>query len=61
MGVDKIILEPGNGNDRPSKGDTVTIEYTGNLHESNTSDQFKRGSQCVHPGLHALGDGIDVL
>ncbi|KAF4553077.1 FKBP-type peptidyl-prolyl cis-trans isomerase-like protein 1 [Elsinoe fawcettii] len=34
MGVTKQTLKPGNGTDRPQAGDTVTMEYTGNLYDA---------------------------
>jgi len=33
MGVTRKVLTNGNGKDYPKKGDNVTIEYTGNLHD----------------------------
>ncbi|MCJ1354436.1 MAG: FK506-binding protein 2B [Icmadophila ericetorum] len=46
MGVTRKILKEGNGVDKPKKGDTVTIEYTGNLYdESKGSDKNYRGKQ----------------
>ena len=33
MGVEKKMVKQGNGVDRPKKGDTVTIKYTGNLYD----------------------------
>jgi FK506-binding protein 1 len=35
MGVTKKQISPGNGVDRPKKGDTITMEYTGNLYDQN--------------------------
>ncbi|KAL8793755.1 MAG: hypothetical protein Q9195_003697 [Heterodermia aff. obscurata] len=45
MGVDKVVLEEGNGVDKPSKGDEVTIEYTGNLYDEDQADNHYRGTQ----------------
>jgi len=33
MGVEKTVIKEGNGSDKPRKGDTVTMEYTGWLYE----------------------------
>ena len=46
MGVTKTVLEPGNGIDTPNKGDRVTIEYTGNLYDPNSEDEYRRGTVC---------------
>lgn len=46
MGVTRKIVTKGNGTDRPKKGDTVTIEYTGNLYdEAKGSKSDFRGKQ----------------
>lgn len=37
-------IKEGNGTDRAVKGDTVTIEYTGYLHDPNAKDN--RGTKC---------------
>ena len=58
MGVEKKILKPGNGTDRPSKGDEVTIEYTGNLYDANKADNDYRGTQCVTLLSLVLQQGI---
>ena len=29
MGVEKVIIRPGNGTDYPKKNDEVSVEYTG--------------------------------
>ncbi|KAK0315739.1 Fork head 1 [Friedmanniomyces endolithicus] len=34
MGVTKKMITPGNGTDKPKSGDTITMEYTGNLYAS---------------------------
>lgn len=34
MGVTRKVLQEGNGVDKPKKGDEVTIEYTGNLYDT---------------------------
>jgi FK506-binding protein 1 len=38
MGVTKTLLSPGNGTDKPQKGDSITMEYTGNLYDPNAQD-----------------------
>lgn len=35
MGVTKTMISPGNGVDKPQKGDKITMEYTGNLYDPN--------------------------
>ena len=46
MGVTRKIVTKGNGTDKPKKGDTVTIEYTGNLYdETKGSKNDFRGKQ----------------
>jgi FK506-binding protein 1 len=45
MGVTRKILKPGNGADKPKKGDEVTIEYTGNLYDEKFADNDYRGKQ----------------
>lgn len=42
MGVTKNLIKSGNGTDRPKKGDTVTMEYTGWIYENGG-----KGNQCV--------------
>jgi len=43
MGVEKQLLQDGNGVDKPKKGDEVTIEYTGWLYDANKAQH--RGNQ----------------
>jgi FK506-binding protein 1 len=38
MGVTKKLISPGNGQDKPKKGDSITMEYTGNLYDQNAAD-----------------------
>ncbi|KAL9128198.1 MAG: hypothetical protein Q9217_003071 [Psora testacea] len=46
MGVTKTVLGEGNGQDYPKKGDTVTIEYTGNLYDhKEPATNHHRGTQ----------------
>lgn len=45
MGVEKKLIKEGNGSDRPKKGDQVTMEYTGWLHDTSAADN--KGSQYV--------------
>ncbi|KAI9828471.1 MAG: FK506 binding protein proline rotamase rapamycin-binding protein [Phylliscum demangeonii] len=43
MGVTKHVLREGNHSDRPRKGDSVTIEYTGYLYDG--AKDNKKGKQ----------------
>ncbi|KAL9625769.1 MAG: hypothetical protein Q9160_000089 [Pyrenula sp. 1 TL-2023] len=43
MGVNKQTVSPGNGTDRPKKGDSITMEYTGFLYDANAPQN--RGKQ----------------
>ena len=45
MGVNKKTITPGNGVDRPQKGDTVTMEYTGWLYDASLPDNDYKGKQ----------------
>ncbi|KAL9586412.1 MAG: hypothetical protein Q9212_000926 [Teloschistes hypoglaucus] len=45
MGVTRKVLKEGNGKTYPNKGDNVTIEYTGNLHDEEKADNDYRGKQ----------------
>lgn len=38
MGVTKKMISPGNGVDKAKTGDTITMEYTGNLQDTNAPD-----------------------
>lgn len=49
MGVTKEQLSPGNGTDKPKQGDTITMEYTGNLYDDSASN--KKGKQCGEPHI----------
>lgn len=49
MGVQREVLQAGNGNDKPKSGDMVTIEYTGNLHDDEAPN--RKGKQCVISSL----------
>jgi len=44
VGVIKEVLKPGNGVDRPKKGDNVAMEYTGWLYDSSIPGDH-RGAQ----------------
>lgn len=46
MGVTKQMITPGNGTDKPKAGDTITMEYTGNLYDEKAEN--KKGNQCVN-------------
>lgn len=37
MGVTKTVISPGDGVTKAQKGDTITMEYTGNLHDPNAA------------------------
>lgn len=45
MGVTKQLIKEGNGT-KPKAGDTITMEYTGNLQDANGG----KGKQYVMPG-----------
>ncbi|KAK3112088.1 hypothetical protein LTR53_012003 [Teratosphaeriaceae sp. CCFEE 6253] len=47
MGVTKKVLSEGNGVDKAKKGDTITMEYTGNLQDTSKSDG--KGKQYDQP------------
>ncbi|KAI9678218.1 MAG: FK506 binding protein proline rotamase rapamycin-binding protein [Caeruleum heppii] len=69
MGVEKLIRKPGNGADYPSRGDNVTIEYTGYLLDP--SKQGKKGEEFdssvnrgdfvtqIGQGMVIKGEGAD--
>jgi len=38
MGVTKQMITPGNGTDKAKAGDTITMEYTGNLYDANAAN-----------------------
>ncbi|KAI9799370.1 MAG: FK506 binding protein proline rotamase rapamycin-binding protein [Piccolia ochrophora] len=48
MGVEKKLRSQGNGTDYPKKGDTVTIEYTGNIYDNTKADL--KGTQEEYTG-----------
>lgn len=43
--LQKEVLVPGNGTDKPKAGDTVTMEYTGWLYDPGQPND--RGKVCV--------------
>ena len=48
MDVSKRVIKEGNGTDKPSKGDQVIIEYTGNLYDPSVGPEKDfRGEQYV--------------
>lgn len=49
MGVTKNTLKPGNGQDFPRKGDSVSIHYTGCLYDESKAGegQHNMGTQLV--------------
>ena len=48
MGVTKEQISPGNGTDKAQKGDTITMEYTGNLYDPNAANKKGKQSVCLH-------------
>ena len=47
MGVTKKLISQGNGVDKPKKGDTITMEYTGNLYDQNAPEnKGKQYARC---------------
>ncbi len=50
MGVDRKVIQEGNGKDYPKPGDNVTIEYTGNLWDPHATPH-NQGKQFVPPTL----------
>jgi len=45
MGVQRTLVKHGNGTDKPKKGDEVTIEYTGWLHDEAQASKGYRGKK----------------
>jgi len=45
MGVTRTVSANGNQQDKPKKGDEVTIEYTGWLYDVNKADNGYRGDK----------------
>ena len=54
MGVEKTLISEGDGTTKPQKGDTVSMEYTGWLHDTSKPDN--KGKQYVTtislPSMH---------
>lgn len=46
MGVTKKVIKQGNG-DKPKAGDTITMEYTGNLYDEKQAANDYKGKQFV--------------
>lgn len=44
-GLDKKLVKEGNQSDYPKPGDTVTMEYTGWLHDPSKADNQYRGNK----------------
>ena len=69
MGVTKTLISPGNGQDKPKKGDSITMEYTGNLYDANApggkGKQFDssvgRGDFNTKIGVGQLIKGMHAL
>ncbi|KAF2489107.1 peptidyl-prolyl cis-trans isomerase [Lophium mytilinum] len=60
MGVEKVILSEGNGVNFPSKGDTVTMEYTGWIYDPTaTNSKGKQFDSSLGRGdlVTAIGEG----
>ncbi|KAI4161121.1 MAG: hypothetical protein LQ342_005158 [Letrouitia transgressa] len=57
MGVTRKVLKDGNGVDKPKKGDEVTIEYTGNLHDESQAGNDYRGKESVVLDSLSVGRG----
>ena len=47
MGVDRIVLIQGNGTDKPKKGDTVRLTFTGCLFDESKNANYHQGEQYV--------------
>ena len=45
MGVEKKVIRPGNGTDRPKAGDKVAMEYTGYLYDASKPENDFKGSK----------------
>ncbi len=45
MGVEKMILQQGDGVTRPKQGDNVTMEYTGYLYDANNEANSFKGEK----------------
>jgi FK506-binding protein 1 len=45
MGVTRTVSANGNQQDKPKKGDEVTIEYTGYLYDTSKEANAYRGNQ----------------
>jgi len=45
MGVEKKIIEEGNGADKPKAGDQIFMQYTGWLYDAQAADNQFRGTQ----------------
>ncbi|KAF2763902.1 FKBP peptidyl-prolyl cis-trans isomerase [Teratosphaeria nubilosa] len=59
MGVTKQQISPGNGVDKPKAGDTITMEYTGNLYEPNAvNNKGKQFDSSVGRGDFSTKIGV---
>lgn len=62
MGVQKTIISPGNGQDKPNNGDTITMEYTGNLYDQNApGGKGKQFDSSVGRGDFTIKIGVGQL
>ena len=62
MGITKTLISPGNGVDKPKDGDTITMEYTGNLHDPNAPDgKGKQFDTSVGRGDFTIAIGVGKL
>ena len=59
MGVTKTLISPGNGQDKPQAGQTVTMEYTGWLYdESSPQNRGKQFDSSVGRGDFKTAIGV---
>jgi FK506-binding protein 1 len=62
MGVQKTLISAGNGVDKPKKGDSITMEYTGNLYDANApGGKGKQFDSSVGRGDFKTNIGVGQL